>query len=357
VYPSFISTRGGVERYIEGLTKHLSLKGHTTKILTLENEYCTLMGKHSAQAKSLHTSSLSTICNEHFDIIHTHGFRVPFSSLIGFFRKMKGDNIVMTVHTFFPYRSNIDAFFKNFYDLTLGNIALKTFDGFIAINSQIQSKLKDLGVSEEKVTLITNSVDISRFRNLPSKELFLENVGVAAEEKIVLTVGRIDWQKGIDKTIKAFAGAQKVENKVKLVIVGKDYGYQDYLFNLTKKFGVSKNVIFAGELSDELLYSAYASAKVLLMTSIYEGFPTVLLEGMASGLPVISTPIRGVSEIIPNYSGVVWCERSQLEEKLVEVLSDESLRKKLSKKAVETVEKDFSWEKNSEKILNVYNSV
>lgn len=357
VYPSFKSVRGGVERYIEGLTKYLCQKGHTIKVLTLENEYYTFTGERFVQVKASCLSSLSTIFCERFDIVHTHGFRVPFASLIGLLRKLRKDHTVMTVHTIFPKRSFTDGLLKNFYDVTLGITTLKTFDGFIAINNQVQNKLRGLGLNEGRIRLIPNSVDLSRFKELPSPELFLGKIGISSAENVVLAVGRIDWQKGMDQAIRSFAGFQKAENNAKLVIIGKDFGFQDYLLKLTEKLCVNENVIFVGELSDELLYSAYASAKVLLMTSIYEGFPTVLLEAMASGLPVISTPIKGVSEMIPSYGGVVWSERRHLEKRLFEILSDNSLRENLSRRAIETVENAFNWEKNSDSILDFYNSI
>jgi len=179
-------------------------------------------------------------------------------------------------------------------------------------------------------------------------------VGISPEEDIVLIVGRIDWQKGLEDAVKAFAEVHSGIKDTKLVIVGRDFGFKDHLQKLAKQCDVYSDVVFTGELGDEVLYSAYASAKVLLMTSIYEGFPTVLLEAMASGLPVISTPIKGVSEIIPNRGGVVWCKKKHLSEKLGEILSDENNRRTLSARAKEIVRRDFDWNKNANRILDLY---
>jgi len=357
VYPSFKSVRGGVERYIEGLAKYLSRKGHLVKILTLEKKRFKFFGDSLTEEKSTHLSSLSTIYFEDFDVIHTHGFRVPYSSIIGLLRKVQRDRVIMTVHTIFPKRSTVDGILKGSYDLVIGNILLKTIDRFIAVNDYIQSRLRDLGVQKEKIALIPNSVDLERFENIPSPTHFLGKVGISSEEDIVLIVGRMDWQKGLEDAIKAFAEVHSDIKDTKLVIVGRDFGFKNHLQKLTKQYDVYSEVVFAGELSDETLYSAYASAKVFLMTSIYEGFPTVLLEAMASGLPVISTPIAGISEVIPNYHGVVWCDKKHLSKKLGEILSDETLRKNLSAEAKEIVKRDFDWDKNADRILNVYNSI
>ena len=299
--------------------------------------------------------SFSTICFDDFDVIHTHGFRTPQSSITGLFRKMHRDCVIMTVHTFFPAQSTLDGVLKNFYDASIGNLTIRSFDAFIPINNQVQSKLLNIGVPKDKITLIPNSVDTERFENLPSPNIFLNKIGACSKDEILLMVGRIDWQKGLDSAIKTFARVHKDNKNTKLVIVGKDFGFQGHLQDLAEKYNIYSKVIFAGDLDEETLHSAYASAKVLLMTSVYEGLPTVLLEAMASGLPVVSTPLIGISEIIPE--GVIWCNKEKLPERINDILTDKNLRETISIQEKIRVKKDFDWTKNSEKILDVYKSV
>lgn len=327
------------------------------KILTLEKKRFKFLGDSLTEEESTHLGSLSTTYFEDFDVVHTHGFRVPYSSMIGLLRKLKKDRVIMTVHTIFPRRSAVDGILKCSYDLVIGNVLLKTIDRFIAVNDYIQNRLLDLGVPQEKIALIPNSVDLERFENTPSPTHFLGKVGISPNENIILIVGRIDWQKGLEDAVKAFAEVHSDIKDAKLVMVGRDFGFRNHLQKLAKEYDVYSEVVFTGELSDETLYYAYASAKVLLMTSIYEGFPTVLLEAMASGLPVISTPIKALPEVIPNYHGVVWCGKKQISKKLGEILTDETLRKNLSAKAKEIVKRDFDWDKNADRILNVYHSI
>jgi glycosyltransferase involved in cell wall biosynthesis len=354
VYPNFRSIRGGVERYIEGLSKYLSRKGHTVRILTLEKEHFEFVGEGSNVEKPTRLGLLRTAIFEDFDVVHAHGFRVIYSSLMGLLRKVEGDRVVMTVHTIYPKRSTFDGILKNFYDLTIGNAMLRSFDSFVAINRHVEQGLRNRGVPKDKIRVIPNSVDLERFENTPSPKHFLERVGLSSGTEIVLVVGRIDWQMGFDDIMKTFAEIHKDYENAKLLIIGRDYGLQNHLKELGRQYGVDSDVVFAGELTDRTLHSAYASAKVLLMTPLYEVGWNVLLEAMASGLPVVSTRIKGSSEMIANYDGVVWCEKKQLTKRLAEILSNETLRKDLSARGKEIVRRNFDWNNNADKILSVY---
>lgn len=357
VYPHFANCKGGVERYIDGLSTNLSRKGHSVTIIPLEENSYRLLCNHVELKKSNVISRLSTILCEDFDVIHTHGFRVPYSALMGLIRKVRHDRVIMTVHTFFPSYSTFDYMAKCGYDITIGKAILKTFNGFITLHNDLSRQLQVLGVQKERIFCIPNSVDFNRFHEVPSENEFIEKIGISPQEDIILFVGRIDWQKGLDTTVKEFAKVYKKNKNAVLIIIGKDFGYKDQLQEVARRSGVYSRVIFTGVVSDKILYSAYKAAKVLIMTSIYEGLPTVLLEAMALGLPVISTPLKGVSEVLSAHDGVIWCQKDQFADKICEILSSDTLRKDLSIGARAAVRRDFDWDKNANKILEVYTSV
>jgi len=110
-----------VERYIVGLSKCLTRMEHRVKIATFKGS---TVGTLACTKEPPGSCSLQRILFESFDVIHTHGFRSPFSSGLGIFRSMTRDNVVMTVHTIFPERGIIDSVLKRAYDITLGDLAL-----------------------------------------------------------------------------------------------------------------------------------------------------------------------------------------------------------------------------------------
>ena len=117
---------------------------------------------------------------------------------------------------------------------------------------------------------------------------------------------------------------------------------------------VSDKILFAGAVSDEEKLEALASCDVLVVSSDYEAFGIVLLEAMAQGKPVIATNAGGLTEVVGD-CGLVFDKNNpdDLKEKLQKLLSDKKLRVELGKLGRKKAE-DFTWEKQAEKIGNIY---
>jgi glycosyltransferase involved in cell wall biosynthesis len=298
------------------------------------------------------------------DIVNIHGYRTPFSTVLGIgYKAIRHPPLVFTLHGIIPSFSFYDACKKRIYDKTLGMRALQYSDAIITYKVTEEQLLKlapNPEIARKKTYFIPNSVDLDNFKNLPSPLLFRKTYSLP-NKNIVLFVGRLVPLKGIEFLIRALPEVTKTLRDVLLVIVGQGkHSYVKYLQQIAVKLGVKDSVIFVGEIVNEkLMYSAYAASTVLVLPTRYDVLPTVLLEALASGLPIITTRIKGTSVIKDEVTGLLvdYGDVKQLAKAIVRALEDQNLRKRISSHGKEIVQKRYNWRKNSLLVEAIYQKV
>jgi len=176
--------------------------------------------------------------------------------------------------------------------------ALIKADQLICVSKALKMEIIRLQVPEEKITVIPNGVDLGKFKSI-SKTAARKNLGLPDQKKIILYVGRLDENKGVDlliRSLKIINGETK-EKDVHLIIVGNGQTRKK-LESLTHSLNLSRQVLFMGTVPHNELYQWYSAADVFCLPSKMEGWPNVIMEAMACGVPVVATPVGGIPEII-----------------------------------------------------------
>lgn len=231
-------------------------------------------------------------------------------------------------------------------------------DKIIAVSDELCDDLtRQYKIATEKVVVIPNGIDINKFNPVSSDAL--RGALNITEKKIIVSVGRIDRQKGFHLLIKALPYIIKKAD-VELVLVGTG----PYLRNLklmAEKAGLLDQVIFAGRVSDGDLPKYYNLADVFAFPTLrLEGLPYVIPEAMACGKPVISSGIGGILTAIDNYKNGILIEPGNLEElkdRILEVLNDPDLAQTLGQNGRKKVIEKFSLDKMVEDTIKVYEDV
>ncbi len=221
----------------------------------------------------------------------------------------------------------------------------RTADALVA-NSRGLRELAEKFDRKKEIKIIPNGVDIDFFREAAGEKT--EKNGCFR----ILFVSRLIERKGLQFVIPQLAALRKsCKGNVKLTIVG-DGPYRETLEEIAARCGVSDCILFAGQKDKAELTSYYQEADVFILPSKKEGMPNVVLEAMASGLPVVMTPCEGSEELIDGNGYMTKAE--QFGEKLALLAADRERREAMGHRSAELVRERFLWSsvaKQYERIL------
>ncbi|MBL7047950.1 MAG: glycosyltransferase [Nitrospira sp.] len=203
-------------------------------------------------------------------------------------------------------------------------------------------------------TAMWSKLDIVRCGIDP--EIFTPSDKIADNIPEILCVGRLVPAKGQHILLQACGRLKDRGAKFHMTFIGEGED-RDSLEALTKKLGLSSNVIFTGALGQEAVRSHYDRANIFVLASFAEGLPVVLMEAMSKSIPSVSTRITGIPELIDNWKDGVLVSPSDvagLTDALQTLLSDPELRKVLGKAARQKVMQQYSLKQNCELMANLF---
>ncbi|MCZ6765428.1 MAG: glycosyltransferase family 4 protein, partial [bacterium] len=173
---------------------------------------------------------------------------------------------------------------------------IRRADALLAVAEEHKRYLVDAeGLDARQITVIHNGVDPNRYRPGPAPDELARELGFDGSECIVIAVGSLKPLKGFDFLLRAAAGAFANRKDLRLVIVG-DGAERNSLEALSESLGVRDRVTFTGVRRD--VDALLRMSDLLVLSSWTEAFPNVVLEAMATGLPVISTDVGSVREVV-----------------------------------------------------------
>lgn len=201
--------------------------------------------------------------------------------------------ISRNINTISKKKENLKGIWIKYFVFPLINFFYKKADHIV---NQCKSMQVDI-VKHYKLDLKKTSVIYNPVNEIVEKHL-LKNEIEFKKEEYLLCVGRLESQKSFKFSIIAFSKVLKIFPNLRLKILGEG-SLKNELIDLTITLGVNDKVDFIGFSSDVI--SFYSKAKATILSSLYEGFPNVLIESISLGTPVVSFDCKsGPSEIIEN---------------------------------------------------------
>lgn len=235
---------------------------------------------------------------------------------------------------------------------------IKQADRVLALTDTEKVQLCELfGADPGKIAVIPGGVDVSVFRQQDRAQA-RKDLGLEADERIVLYVGRMEPLKGVDILIEALGQMAGVDRLHCIAVGGNanDDGEVATLRNLAISAGIASRMSFLGPVEHEKLPLYYSAADVTAVPSRYESFGLVALESLACGTPVVASNVGGLPTIVNHdRNGLLASlfEPGAFAASLSRVLLDPSLRKRLSAHAARTA-REYSWESVTPRILDLY---
>jgi D-inositol-3-phosphate glycosyltransferase len=214
------------------------------------------------------------------------------------------------------------------------------------------------GVSPQKITVVPCGVDTEVFRPL-DKASIRRDLGLPANERIVLFVGRIEPLKGIDLLLRAVA---HLDGRFRVLVIGgdgKDLARKSELAVLAAELTIADKVTFLDAVPHDDLPLYYNAADICVVPSYYESFGLVAVEAMACGVPVIASRVGGLKETVQDgQTGylVPWLCPEPFAERLDLLLSNEPLRLSLGREARAAAER-YHWSEVAARVEDVYHEL
>lgn len=245
-------------------------------------------------------------------------------------------------------------------------MALMLADKIVVASIKYLNKLKEHGIPHEKLTLIRWGVNPVLLNYETDMSTARKVLGIPEDSLVLLSVGRYDPRKGFEYLIRAFSKVTKYlkNEKLTLVLVGVDPNRAQTLVKLAEKLGIMDRIIMTGKVrSRRKLAQYYCASDVVVIPSILEYGPLVLLEALLFAKPVIASAscglvhdlisIYGCKAIIPINPLNIDAFAKQLEY----ILTNDNLRRKLGLEGQHLVLKEFTWDKIAEKYINMWRTL
>jgi glycosyltransferase involved in cell wall biosynthesis len=283
------------------------------------------------------------------DVIHT---QLETSDVLGgCVSRLLGIPVVSTVHTLtVPSRKRTSRLRK-----LMRNFCLQYFfNKVIVVSEATRNHYLRLGIKPGALMTLYNGIDLSRFtvgKNQAKSEIF---PNVTGGDFVLTTVAVLREPKGIQYMLKALPQMLTTHPNLRYVIVG-DGEYRKSLEDLTQSLGLSERVIFLGYRKD--IPSLLAASDIFVFPTLDDAFPTVLLEALAIGLPIVASAVGGVPEIICHEENGLLISPSRadlLAASCSRLLSDRELAVRLGQAGRADANKRFNIEQQSQSLVDLY---
>jgi len=366
---------GGIGNVVYNLLFQMAKKGHEVYVFTTapmgedtsveEHENVTIVRykpqfKVSSSPVALNHIYSRLTSNLDLDIIHAH-FGSPLAPLGGaLYAKIQKKPFIVTYHEDMigGYGGLLRRTVIWLLNAFVVDHILSQADAVLTPSEYYIEKSKYLSKINDKVKSIPNGIILEDYQRKYSKKESRDILGLPQQENIILFVGSLTPRKAPDVLVKAMSLVLKRRPDSRLLFVGDGY-YRNDLEALAKEYGIQENITFMGFVDDDTKKLCYSAADIFVLPSRSEGFGIVLLEASAYGLPLVVSGLEVFRSVVQdNYNGFFTEKENErdLASKILSLLDDADLRKKMGGNAEKRVQK-FSWDSIADATLKFYGEV
>lgn len=381
---SIVRVIGGAERVLFEQSSRLQKKGHDVHILTRKlprhvSNHQVIQGINEWRYDVDDNNSLSYLkstainCRKLFESLQSQysfdsiNFHQPFSAFgviqsplcekaakiytchsLAFEEFQSRNPRPRSVTGHIPYFMNIEA--RKFMERR----ALNRSDRIIVLSRFTRDKLRRAyKIPDDKIVIIPGGVDLERFYPATDRTGIREQLNIPEKKTILLTVRNLVSRMGLENLLHAMRAVIRAVPDVYLV-VGGDGLLKNNLILLTRELGIENHIKFVGFIPEAKLPDYYRATDVFILPTLeLEGFGLITLEALASGVPVLGTPVGGTVEILSSLDSK-YLFKDTGSESMAELIiqtcrefkDNPTLRWEVSSRCRVFVEENYSWEKN-----------
>ncbi len=210
-------------------------------------------------------------------------------------------------------------------------------------------------IPADRISYLLNPMDLQRFQ-IRDRNKIAEKLKERSEFRYVLYVGRLVKNKGLEELLDVFKKLNEKFPDVKLIIIG-DGSLYDEILSYIKQNNFEDSIFLKGRLSHDLISYYYNISDVLIMNVLSGSLANVIIEAIASGLPIVASDIGTYKEFVDEKKGtgvlIKPGNKKELYDGIVHILENKKAFSKNNRNLV----KEFSYESFSKKLLNIYEEI
>jgi len=295
-----------------------------------------------------------------YDIVHNHSLYLFHGMISGHYcRKYGVPYLIRPCGVLDPYIFRRHRFRKAFLERLFGRRNLR-YAAAVNFTTEAEMSLARKALPFGNSVVVPLGLHLENYRMTIAKGLFRKTFPVVGDKKIILFLSRINFKKGLDILIPAFARVAAKRGDVHLVLAGPDNeGLGSKVREWIEAKGIGDITTFTGMLQDETKMAALNDAEMFVLPSYSENFGIAVIEAMACGLPVvISDKVNIWPEISTAKAGlVVPCDVTRVANAMAELLDDPARASGMGNNGKNLVEERYSWPIASRAMEDVYGDI
>ena len=350
----------GAEAVILNLSRILNEAGHSSEVASFSNSANPNLQLHERALQEGLQSHLipcsgqvdraalkavrELVARSGADVVHAHGFKADVYAYLALRRT--NTPLVSTCHTWYDTDWLVTLYGR------IDRVVLRRFARVVAVSDDVRRQLLAAGVREERIRMVRNGIDLRPFENV-APALRVEMA--AGDTPIVGLIGRLAQSKGVDLYLEAAARVLSSGAKALFIVVGEgpDHATLERKIDELKLCG---QATMLGRRDD--MPAVYASLNIMVSASRQEGLPMAILEGMASGLPLVATAVGEVPTVVEDgRTGLLVPSEDvdALAAAIGQLLHDPAERARMGTAARQRIREEYSANRMAEDYLRVYN--
>ena len=377
VFKSFAPHKGGIESLMYNIAKGLGERDYQVTVLTSRKSHATEkiplfenISKNvdvirlptfwlpkNIDATPCLLKAFSTI--KHQDVIHIFGSlhsSIFLMSLL--FGKVNRKCVVWQPIYYFGSVASYGSFLS-FLNNKRKMLILKLYLKFCSASLSLTDEERDFFRLTNPIPSYSIGEAVEKPQNVTGVEVdaVLKNFNLTAG-KYVLSVGRVTWYKGHDLLITAWKTVEKKYPDLKLVIVGRDWGYKNELNTLTAQQRI-RNVNFLGEVSSSDLNALYEGCVVVALTTRSEAFHRIAVEAWSHKKPIVALNLGAATKHITGANGVLVSKEDPAEVALalIKLLSCSSVASSMGEMGYEKFKRNYELSFYIQRLASIYEQV
>ena len=329
----------------------ISGEGELVKDLRAMGIPVTLIRKKSRYDISIIWRLRSFLKKGQFDIIHSNLFTANLWGRLAAFGLKSA--YVVTVHSIHSRHNPKQARIEAFFDRLLSH----STNLLICVTKEVKNSMnRDVRLATTKLTTIENGIDFPEERDIPTKNEARQRLGLSERDHVLVVIGRFSTPKNHIVFIDSLVPLRETFPHLKVLLVGNGEKESEVREAISTHH-LESTVLLLGLRRD--IPTILSASDILVIPSIWEGLPIVMLEAMAAGTPVIATRVGGIPDALTNHvTGLLTTpDAPSLSKTMIEGLSDLQKMQKMAKTAREVTQKRYNIKRTAARYTDVYRTL